>query len=160
MISGTLGIIQDKFKGYFEEKIVDIFRDEKYAVRAFNLLLIPNIIRLIHKFDPKTIYDDEKDFLNLITILILIPLSFKNKNLNMKICTLIYKLISSIVESPEEYSDQLKAGILRCRILDLTLKITEYDDEAFLQHLSIESSLMLEIFLLLKQLHMSAPHCE
>ena len=108
--------------------IVDIFRDEKYAVKAFNLLLIPDIVRLINNRDPKTIYDDEKDFLNLITILILIPLSFNNKELNVKIYVLIYKLLWPIVDSPDEFSDKLKSEILKCRILYLILKIATYDD--------------------------------
>ena len=159
MINGTLGVIQDKLTHQFDGNIVKIFNDEKYSIRAFNFFLLPDIIKLIHKFDPKTIYDNEKDFLNLITILLLIQLSFNEKKLNVEIYTLIYKLISQIVESPDKYSDQLKTGILGCKIFDLTLKVATYDDTPS-EHLSTGSSLMLEILLLLKRLHTSAPHCQ
>ena len=159
MINGTLGIIKDKYSYRLEGKIVDIFRDEKYAVRAFNLLLIPDIIRLICKLDSKTIYCNENNFLNLITILSIIPLSFNEEKLNVEVYTLIYELISPIVESPDKYSNKLITGILGCKIFDLVLKIPKSNKE-HLENISIGQTLLLEIALLLKRLHMSAPHCE
>ena len=143
-----------------EKKNVNDFKSGIYAIRVFILLMIPDLIKIIIKLDPKTIYGNEKDFLNLLTSLVLIPMFFNYKKLNVEIYTLIYKLISPIVESPDKYSDQLKTGILGCKIFDLILKIPKYDGAKGSEHSPIETSLLIEILLLVKSLQVSAPQCQ
>ena len=117
LITGSSKILAEAMKDK-KKNIAGVFQNEKSAVKALNLFLVPEVIKFMHKSCPKCIYNSENDLMNLLTILILIPLTFRDeKDFNKSIYMTVYKILSPIATNPDQFSVSLKTKILTFSML-------------------------------------------
>jgi hypothetical protein len=158
LIAGTSATLKKALKDK-NKMIKDVFSDDAAALKALNLYLVPDVIKQLLKITPNTIYENDQSFMNLFTVLIMIPLTFREeKDFNKQIYLTIYKLLSTIVEKPGKFSFELKKQILSCKILkdsfdkvNFEIKITDYNC------LTNEQKILFEIYLLIRQLDDATP---
>lgn len=158
LIQGSYSVIRKALKDK-TKKIDSLFASEKDATKGLNLFLIPEIIKYLLTELPQKIYENEDDFMNLLTILILIPLTFRDdKNFAKNVYMSIYKLISPLVNNGDKFSLSFKSKVLSFKLLKETfdkvnfnLSITDYNC------FTNEQKILFEIYLLIRQLDEQTP---
>lgn len=117
LIQGSYTIINESLKNK-NKKINDAFNNDSAALKGLNLNLVPDLIKNLMKDASHKIYENEDDFMNLLTILIMIPLTYREEKLFSKnIYMAVYKLLMPIASQSDKYSLSLKSKVLNFKLL-------------------------------------------
>ena len=158
IITGSSKILGEAMKEK-KKNIAGVFKDETSAVKALNLFLVPEVIKFLLKSCPKSIYGSENDLMNLLAILLMIPLTFRDeKDFNKSIYMAIYKLISPIANNSEQFPESLKIKLLTFSILKQSFDKVNYEVKISDSNcLTNEQKILFEIYLTIRQIDDSLP---
>ena len=130
------------------ENLCLLYGSESVTSKTLNILIIPNILKILRKINPAYLYSNTAQLHDLISMLFLIPLAFRNEyKLQRDIYITIYKLLLPIAKNPENYSNEIKGNLLKIRVFQRMVDKCKFDITVSSgNRLTQEQKLLFEIF--------------
>ena len=130
------------------ENLCLLYGSESVTSKTLNILIIPNILKIFRKINPAYLYSNTAQLHDLISMLFLIPLAFRNEyKLQRDIYITIYKLLLPIAKNPENYSNEIKGNLLKIRVFQRMVDKCKFDITVSSgNRLTQEQKLLFEIF--------------
>jgi hypothetical protein len=156
ILKGTKDILMlanSKKKG----KIDLMFDNEIAATKTMNTHIVIEILKILLKNEPDLIYGNNKRFINLITILLLLPVVFrKDVDFHKTVYLLIHKMILPIMKEPKKYSRELKEDLLTMKLFKKMIEKCNFDVTVSSGNcLTNEQKILFELLLCLRKIDIS-----
>ena len=121
IINNTKDIFVENIKEKLEVKT--IYDKQKNASKSLNVFLTIRVLNLYKKYMPDFIYQHHQDFANLMSVLFLIPVLYRNElDLQKQVYIFIYRTLVPIAKNPENYNIDLRIGLLRLKIFKMMIE--------------------------------------
>ena len=153
IIRGNLDILTKAIQNGISDPMT-LYQSEKVGSSSLSVKEVPKIINLFKSTYSELLYSNPVDFCDLITMMFMIPLAFREeRELQKQIYTCIYKLILPVCKNPDAYNSELTKGLLKLRIFQKMIDKINYDITVTGgNRLTPEQKLLFEIFVLIHKL--------
>jgi hypothetical protein len=136
-----------------KNNIRSVFTTETLASEYLNVHLIPEILKIYIKKAPDVVFKNETEFMNLMTVLLLIPMVFRGeKEYHKNVYMCIHKIINQIAKNPKRYGRKIKEDLMKLKQFKMMIEKCNFDVTVSSGvNLTNEQKLLFEIFLLLRK---------
>jgi hypothetical protein len=117
------------------------------------------MIEIFLKEDPEIIYRNSRKFIELFTVLLMIPIVFReDKDFNKQVYLLLHKLALPIAKHPKRYDITIKQDMVSLMLFKQMIETCNYNVKSLVRSsLTDEQKLLFELFLLLRRIDQSIP---
>jgi hypothetical protein len=156
IVNGTIKGLKTALEAGAKE-VKTYFNNESIAVETMNLYILTDIIHLYLKHCPELIFENEKQFKKLMTMLLLIPCVFRgDTRLQKYIYSAVLKIVVLVQQGITKYSRKIKEDLLSLKIFKKLVESIKFEKDSANSYefkLTDEHKGLFEIFLKLSEIH-------